>query len=68
MLKQNLARLGAVVGTLGAMSLVPAYAAIDVSNVVTEIEAIAAPAALIGSAVLIVIVGIKAFKWLRSAA
>ena len=68
MQKQNLARLGAVVGTLGAMSLVPAHAAIDVSSVVTEIEAIAAPAALIGAAVLIVIIGIKAFKWLRSAA
>lgn len=42
-------------------------AAIDVSDVVTDIAAQAAPIALIGSAVLILYVGIKAFKWVRRA-
>lgn len=42
-------------------------AAIDVADVVTDIGAQAAPIALIGSAVLLLVVGIKAFKWVRRA-
>ena len=42
-------------------------AAIDVSDVVTEIGAQAAPIAAIGSAVLLLVVGIKAFQWVRRA-
>lgn len=42
-------------------------AAIDVSAVVTDIGAQAAPIALIGAAVLLLVVGIKAFKWVRAA-
>lgn len=42
-------------------------AAIDVTAVVTDIGAQAAPVALIGGAVLILLVGIKAFKWVRRA-
>ncbi len=42
-------------------------AAIDVAAVVTDIGAQAAPIALIGSAVLLLTVGIKAFKWVRRA-
>lgn len=42
-------------------------AAIDVAAVVTDIGAQAAPIALIGSAVLLLVVGIKAFKWVRCA-
>ena len=42
-------------------------AAIDVSDVVTDIGAQAAPIALIGGAVLVLLVGIKAFKWVRRA-
>lgn len=42
-------------------------AAIDVADVVTDIGAQAAPVALIGTAVLILFVGIKAFKWVRRA-
>lgn len=42
-------------------------AAIDVSAVVTDIGAQAAPVALIGGAVLVLLVGIKAFKWVRRA-
>ncbi len=42
-------------------------AAISVTDVVTDIEAQAAPIAAIGAAVLILMVGIKAFKWVRRA-
>lgn len=42
-------------------------AAIDVAAVVTDIGAQAAPVGLIGSAVLLLFVGIKAFKWVRKA-
>lgn len=42
-------------------------AAIDVTETVTDIAAQAAPIALIGGAVLLIVVGVKAFKWVRSA-
>ena len=42
-------------------------AGIDVGAVVADIGAQAAPVALIGSAVLLLVVGIKAFKWVRMA-
>jgi hypothetical protein len=44
-----------------------AQAAIDVTDLVTEVEGLAAPVALIAMAVLTVIVGIKGFKMLRRA-
>jgi len=44
-----------------------AQAAIVVTEVVTEIEAAAAPVALIGTAVMILFVGIRSFKWVRRA-
>ena len=59
-----------------ALALVPASflvagaanaAAVDVTAVVTDIAAQAAPIAAIGAAVLLVYVGIKAFKWVRRA-
>ena len=59
-----------------ALALVPASflvagaanaAAVDVSAVVTDIAAQAAPIAAIGAAVLLIYVGIKAFKWVRRA-
>lgn len=58
----------ALVGA-GALVLAGASqaAAIDVSAVVTEIGAQAAPIASIGSAVLLLVVGIKAFQWVRRA-
>ena len=60
-------RFGAI--TAGALVLASQAqaAAVDVSSVVTEIEAQAAPIAAIGAAVLILYVGIKAFKWVRRA-
>jgi len=42
-------------------------AAVDVTAVVSEISGAAAPIALIGSAVLVVMVGIKVYKWVRRA-
>lgn len=39
----------------------------DVTAVTTEIAGAAAPIAAIGSAVLIVLVGIKVWKWVRRA-
>ena len=42
-------------------------AAIDVSSVVTDIAAQAAPVGLIGGAVLIIVAAVKAFKWVRAA-
>ena len=54
---------------IAALVAVPgfAFAAPDVSDVVTEIGGAAAPIAAIGSAVLLVMVGIKVFKWVRRA-
>lgn len=40
-------------------------AAVDVSAVVTEIGAQAGPVSLIGTAILALYVGIKAFKWVQ---
>jgi hypothetical protein len=51
---------------LGGMAAANA-AAIDVAAVVTDIGAQAAPVGLIGAAVLLLVVGIKAFKWVRRA-
>lgn len=42
-------------------------AAIDVSDITTDIAAQATPVAAIGAAVLLLFVGIKAFKWVRKA-
>ncbi|MBX9636236.1 MAG: major capsid protein [Nitrosomonas sp.] len=42
-------------------------AAIDVTAVVTDIAAQAAPIGLIGGAVLLIYVAVKAFKWVRRA-
>jgi len=42
-------------------------AAVDVAAVVTDIGAQAAPVASIGAAVLLLLVAIKAFKWVRRA-
>jgi hypothetical protein len=44
-----------------------AHAAIDVTAVVTEISGTLAPIGLIGAGVLLVMVAIKAFKWVRGA-
>lgn len=56
---------------IGAGALVAAgasqAAAVDVTGVVSDIAAQAAPVAAIGVAVLLLVVGIKAFQWVRKA-
>lgn len=64
MLKKHLAPTALMLAALGTANA--AYA-IDVSAVVTEIDGTLAPIGLIGSAVLLVIVAIKAYKWVRRA-
>lgn len=44
-----------------------ASAAVDVTDIVTDILAAAAPIALIGGAVLTIHYGAKVFKWVRKA-
>ncbi|MGB6101699.1 MAG: major capsid protein [Comamonas sp.] len=62
----NLARVAG--GALALAGSVAANAAaIDVTDVVADISAQATPIAAIGSAVLVLHVGIKAFKWVRRA-
>ena len=61
-LKRGLVAAGVLAATVSAQA-----AAIDVAAVVTDISAQAAPIALIGGAVLVVYVGIKAFRWVRGA-
>lgn len=58
--------VGASVGAFFAPMAAHA-AAIDVTAVTTDIAAQAAPVAAIGAAVLLLFVGIKAFKWVRRA-
>lgn len=51
-----------------ALMALPSHAAaIDVTDVTADIAAQAAPVAAIGAAVLLLYVGIKAFKWVRKA-
>ena len=62
-------RFGAPVAA-GSALLAPVLshaAAVDVSSVVTDIGAQAAPVGLIGAAVLLLYVAVKAFKWVRGA-
>lgn len=62
----KIARSG-LAAALAGLPVVVLAAAPDVTDVVTEIEGAAAPIAAIGGAVLIVMVGIKVFKWVRRA-
>ncbi|WP_038206676.1 major capsid protein [Xenophilus azovorans] len=54
------------VGSLGALASANA-AAIDVTDLVTDIAAQAAPVGLVGVAVLMIYGAVKAFKWVRAA-
>lgn len=56
-----------VAGSIVACAASAQAAAVDVSSVVSDIQAQAGPIALIGAAVLLIFVGVKAFKWVRSA-
>ena len=61
-----LSRAGVGAGVL-ALSVPSFAAAIDVADVVTDIGAQAAPIGLIGGAVLLIYLAVKAFKWVRAA-
>ena len=65
-MNENIKR-GLVAACVQAATASANAAAIDVSAVVTDIGAQAVPIALIGGAVLVVYVGIKAFRWVRGA-
>jgi len=56
-----------VAGGLASGATVAQAAAVDVTAVVTDIGAQAVSVAAIGAAVLLLLVGIKAFKWVRRA-
>jgi Inovirus Coat protein B len=62
-------KLAALAGIgLGMAATQPAMAAaIDVADVVADIGAQAAPVGLIGGAVLLIYLAVRAFKWVRSA-
>jgi hypothetical protein len=60
MLKRNLLGLAALVGTSSAFAAVP----VAVTDAIT---AAGTDAAVVGGAVLVVLVGIKAFKYIRRA-
>jgi len=59
----------ATAATAGVLSLLPmaSHAAIDVGSVVGEINGLIGPLGLIGGAVLVVVVTIAAYKWVRRA-
>nr|WP_296335858.1 major capsid protein [uncultured Acidovorax sp.] len=59
---RSLVAAGSLIGAAAANAQ-----AIDVTAVTASIGAQAAPVAAIGAAVLLLFVGIKAFKWVRKA-
>lgn len=68
-MKAKLARL-ALLATPALLGTMSAHAAIDVTAVVDEIEATyaaAGPIPTLGAAVLLVVVALLAFKWVRRA-
>jgi len=64
---RNKAGLAAAIATASGSALASGGGGVDVSSVVSEIQGAAAPIAAIGAAVLIVMVGIKVYKWVRRA-
>lgn len=61
-------KLAAVASAAALAIMAPAaHAAIDVTGVVTEIGDTVEPISLIGAAVLLVVVAVAAFKWVRRA-
>ena len=65
-MNENIKRGFVAAGVLAATASANA-AAIDVSGVVTDITAQAAPIGLVGVAVLTIYAAVKAFKWVRAA-
>lgn len=65
-MNKNILRGLVAVGVLATVGGAQA-AAIDVAGVVTDIGTQAAPIGLIGGAVLLIHLAVKAFKWVRAA-
>ena len=62
------ARTAAVIATTALAFVGTVHAdAVDASAIVTDIKAQAGPIALVGGAVLLIFVGVKAFQWVRKA-
>ena len=61
------AKTGAAIAIGAASASSAQAAAVDVTAVVADIGAQAAPIGLIGAAVLLIFVGVKAFQWVRRA-
>lgn len=59
--------LASAVAGMAAMAPAVHAAAIDVTALKTDIEAQATPIATVGGAVLLIVIGIKAFLWVRAA-
>ncbi len=57
----------AVLGLSVVVVTSPAFAAVDVSGIKSEIGEAATAVGVVGGAVLLVMVGIKVFKWVRGA-
>lgn len=71
MFQKSRSKLLALTTALSAGAIAPAALAggggIDVTAVTTAINGAAAPIAAIGAAVLVVLVGVKVYKWIRRA-
>lgn len=63
---KNIVRGLVMAGVLGGTAAANA-AAIDVSQLVTDIGSQSAPVGLVGVAVLLIYGAVKAFKWVRAA-
>lgn len=61
------AATGTAIVAASGSALASGGGGVDVANVVSAIEGAAGPIAQIGAAVLIVMVGIKVYKWVRRA-
>lgn len=67
-LSNRSAKFGAVATVAAAaMSTAPAFAAIDVSDATAAIGDAATAGGAVGLAVVVMLIGIKVFKWLRTA-
>lgn len=56
-----------VLVSIAAIAPAAQAAAIDVTAVTTDIAAQAVPVGLVGAAVLLIFLAVKAFKWVRAA-
>lgn len=65
-MNKQIARRLAALGLLGASAASQA-AAVDVTALTADIAAQSVPIVAVGGAVLLIVIAVKAFKWVRSA-